>query len=219
MTGPANSSDATREAQDDDSTGVEVMPNDVTITEMIEAALFAADRPMSDAKIAIIVGLGEESDGRARVAETIEKLNELYRESRRAFTIEAVAGGRRVLTRPDLNHVVEALRGARQPAKLSQAALETLAIIAYRQPILRAELEAIRGVSCGEVLRGLLDRRLVRITGRAELVGRPMLYGTSREFLQTFGLAGLEDLPRVADASPMRSAAAPTDTSSPNTSS
>ena len=84
-----------------------------------------------------------------------------------------------------------------QQQKLSQAALETLSIIAYRQPVMRAEVEVIRGVACGEVLRGLMDRRLVKIVGRAEELGRPMLYGTSREFLQTFGLASLDDLPEV----------------------
>ncbi|MHC4947976.1 MAG: SMC-Scp complex subunit ScpB, partial [Planctomycetota bacterium] len=92
----------------------------------------------------------------------------------------------------------------RQQAKLSQAALETLAIVAYRQPILRAEIEAIRGVACGEVLRGLLDRRLVRVAGRAEELGRPMLYGTTSRFLKVFGLGGLADLPEVEGLPPMR---------------
>lgn len=84
-------------------------------------------------------------------------------------------------------------------SRLTPAALETLAIIAYRQPVLRADLEAIRGVACGEVLRGLLERRLVRIVGRAEELGRPMLYGTTKEFLQIFGLGSLKDLPKSED--------------------
>jgi segregation and condensation protein B len=84
-------------------------------------------------------------------------------------------------------------------ARLTPAALETLAIVAYRQPLLRADLEAIRGVACGEVLRGLLDRRLIRIVGRAEELGRPMLYGTTKEFLEVFGLASLKDLPQAKD--------------------
>ena len=88
------------------------------------------------------------------------------------------------------------LRGTR-PKPLSRAAMEVLSVIAYRQPVLRAEIEAIRGVACGEVLRGLMDRRLVRIAGRAEEVGRPILYGTTRDFLQLFGLAGIDDLPEV----------------------
>ena len=94
------------------------------------------------------------------------------------------------------------LRGDRQLSKLTPAALETLAIIAYRQPVLRVDLEAIRGVACGEVLRGLLERRLVRIVGRAEELGRPMLYGTTREFLEVFGLATLDDLPNAKDLRP-----------------
>jgi segregation and condensation protein B len=89
------------------------------------------------------------------------------------------------------------LHQQRQQSRLSQAALETLAIIAYRQPVMRAEIEAIRGVACGEVLRGLLERRMIRVTGRAEELGRPMLYGTTKEFLRLFGVAGLGDLPDV----------------------
>ena len=83
--------------------------------------------------------------------------------------------------------------------RLSQAALETLAIVAYRQPILRADVEAIRGVASGEVLRGLMDKQLVKIVGRAEVIGRPMLYGTTRRFLEIFGLKRIEDLPRVEE--------------------
>jgi segregation and condensation protein B len=89
------------------------------------------------------------------------------------------------------------MHAERQQARLSQAALETLSIIAYRQPVMRAEIEAIRGVACGEVLRHLLERRLIKIAGRAEELGRPMLYGTTHEFLKVFGLASLEDLPAV----------------------
>jgi segregation and condensation protein B len=88
------------------------------------------------------------------------------------------------------------LRGEKQQTRLTQPAIETLAIVAYRQPIQRSEIEAIRGVACGEVLRGLLERRLVRIVGRAEELGRPMLYGTTSEFLKVFGLSSLSDLPQ-----------------------
>jgi segregation and condensation protein B len=95
--------------------------------------------------------------------------------------------------------VLSRMKGSRAQTRLSQPALETLAIIAYRQPILRAQLEAIRGVACGEVLKSLIDRRLVKITGRAEEVGRPMLYGTTPEFLRVFGIASLSDLPLAKD--------------------
>jgi segregation and condensation protein B len=87
----------------------------------------------------------------------------------------------------------------KKDSRLSQAAMETLAIVAYRQPILRADIESIRGVASGEVLRGLLERQLVKIVGRAEVIGRPMLYGTSKRFLEVFGLASLDDLPRVEE--------------------
>jgi segregation and condensation protein B len=97
---------------------------------------------------------------------------------------------------PAFAPVVARLRGEKQQTRLTQPAIETLAIVAYRQPIQRSEIEAIRGVACGEVLRGLLERRLVRIVGRAEELGRPMLYGTTSEFLKVFGLSSLSDLPQ-----------------------
>jgi segregation and condensation protein B len=99
------------------------------------------------------------------------------------------------MTLPEFAEVVGAFHKERASAKLSKAAIETLSVIAYRQPITRADLEAIRGVACGEVLRTLIDKRLVTIAGRAEELGRPMLYGTTKEFLDNFGLASLKDLP------------------------
>ena len=99
------------------------------------------------------------------------------------------------MTLPDYARAVAAIRGPKDAGRLSRAALETLSIVAYRQPITRAELEAIRGASSGEILRTLLDRRLVSITGRAEEPGRPILYGTSKRFLEVFGLSSVKDLP------------------------
>ncbi|MBY0261687.1 MAG: SMC-Scp complex subunit ScpB, partial [Phycisphaerales bacterium] len=118
------------------------------------------------------------------------------------FRIERIAGGYRVMTLPAFGPVLEAYHGKRERHALSRAAIETLAIIAYKQPITRAALESIRGVACGEVLRSLMERRLVTIVGRAEEVGRPMLYGTSKAFLETFGLASVKDLPSVDDLRP-----------------
>ncbi len=103
------------------------------------------------------------------------------------------------MTKPSFAPLIAQLKGVREQGKLTQAALETLAVIAYRQPILRADLEAIRGVACGEVLRGLMDRRLIKIVGRADEVGRPMLYGTTGEFLKQFGIGRLDDLPNAKD--------------------
>jgi segregation and condensation protein B len=132
----------------------------------------------------------------AQVREAVDRLNADYQAQGRAFRVQRLAGGWQLLTLPEFGPLLARVRGLRAQGRLTPAALETLAIIAYRQPILRAELEAIRGVACGEVLKTLLERRLVRITGRAEELGRPMLYGTTTEFLKVFGLARIEDLPK-----------------------
>jgi segregation and condensation protein B len=201
------------------------MNDDQELMLRVEAVLMTADRPLGERKIAIILDLlggdaasddseaaneedaetGRKTSGRGPVADirsAVAALNEAYEEAGRSFRIEHVAGGLQVLTLPQFAGDIARLKGVRQQSKLSQAALETLAIIAYRQPILRADLESIRGVACGEVLRGLMDRRLARIAGRAEVVGRPMLYGTTREFLEVFGLASLDDLPQAKELRP-----------------
>ncbi|MFM7260810.1 MAG: SMC-Scp complex subunit ScpB [bacterium] len=192
----------------------------------VEATILLADRPISDARIAEVLGLVPTStrgtkDGAAETAETsnedsaaiagrrreairlvreaCDTLNQQYAATNRAFRIESVSGGRQMLTIAAFGQIVTRLKGQRAQTRLSQAALETLAIIAYRQPMLRAQLEAIRGVACGEVLKSLMERRLVKIVGRAEEVGRPMLYGTTPEFLRVFGIANLSDLPQAKD--------------------
>ena len=131
--------------------------------------------------------------------QAIEDLNSRYESTGSAFRVESIAGGYQMLTLPAYHDAIARLRRSRSDSKLSQAALETLAIVAYRQPIIRADVEAIRGVACGEIIRGLLDKGLVKIAGRADVLGRPMLYGTTKRFLETFGLGGLEDLPRVEE--------------------
>lgn len=139
------------------------------------------------------------SNGTALVEQAIASLNDVYKESGRAFRIEQVAGGYRLMTLPEYAPVLAAFHHSRTSSRLSRAAVETLAIIAYRQPITRAHLESIRGVGCGEVLRSLMERRLITIKGRAEELGRPMLYGTTKEFLDAFGLASLKDLPNASE--------------------
>lgn len=129
------------------------------------------------------------------VEQLVASLNEAYETTGRAFRIERVAGGLRVMTQPAFAPTLARFHKERQQTRLSKAGVETLAIIAYRQPITRAELESIRGVACGEVLKSLLDRRLVGIKGRAEELGRPLLYGTTKQFLDHFGLASTADLP------------------------
>ena len=174
----------------------------------VEAVLMTTDRPLGERRIATILDLEDDDSSKdgvnsvRRIRDAIESLNESYEATDRSFRIERVAGGLQVMTLPDYAEDIARLRGARQQWRLSQAAMETLAIIAYRQPILRADLEAIRGVSCGEVLRGPHERRLVKIAGRAEELGRPILYGTTREFLETFGLASLDDLPQSKELRP-----------------
>ena len=191
------------------------MPED-DLTSRIEAILMTADRPIGERKLASILGLvaagqsdsdeEEEATDSAgpsqQVREAIDQLNSTYESTKRSFRIERVAGGLQMLTLPRFAEDIARLKGVRNQSRLSQAALETLAIIAYRQPILRADLESIRGVACGEVLRGLMERRLVRIAGRAEELGRPMLYGTTKEFLEVFGLATLDDLPQAKELRP-----------------
>ncbi len=167
---------------------IEGLPADARI----EAVLVSSSRPVKPARLSDVTGLT-----RGEVEAAVESLNASYEASSRVFRIVPVADGWQMLTQADVSPVLTKLSAARQQSRLSQAALETLAIIAYRQPVLRAEIEAIRGVACGEVLRGLLERRLVRIAGRAEELGRPMLYGTTRDFLRAFGLSSIDDLPEV----------------------
>ena len=161
----------------------------------VEALLMVQDAPLSAGKLADLLGLTLDTAGPDAVTDAIASLNQVYEQTQRSFRIEKVAGGYRVMTLPEFGTLLERIRQKHDSGRLSQAALETLAVIAYRQPVTRADLEAIRGVACGEVLRGLLDRNLIRITGRAEEVGRPMLYGTTRQFLEVFGLSSIADLP------------------------
>lgn len=166
------------------------------LEQRVEALLFASERSLSETKMKTILGI--EDDGATKqIKEAIDALNTSYEDGSRAFRIERIAGGYRVMTREELAPLVSRLHAERQQQKLSQAALETLSILAYRQPVMRAEIEVIRGVAAGDVLRGLMERRLVKIVGRAEELGRPMLYGTTKEFLSIFGLANLKDLPEV----------------------
>jgi len=165
----------------------------------VEALLVTFDKPLQPARIADLLGIGLDEGGSKAIDAAVGDLNAVYDDTGRAFRIERVAGGYRLMTRPEFAETVEALRQSRASTRLSQAALETLAIVAYRQPVTRADIEAIRGVACGEVLRNLLERHLVKTTGRAEEVGRPLLYGTTKSFLELFGLSSIRDLPKEED--------------------
>ena len=165
----------------------------LTTQAIVEAVLFAADTPLAAGKLAQVVGVGDARDMKKHIA----ALNTLYQRNGQSFRIEEVAGGFQMLTLPEYNTWLTKLVRARNDSKLSPAAMETLAIVAYKQPALRADVEAIRGVQCGETLSRLREMNLIKIVGRAEDLGRPMLYGTTKRFLEVFGLARLEDLPQV----------------------
>ncbi len=166
--------------------------SEVSAASVVEAILFATETPLPAPKIAEIAG-----DGNARdVKKHIATLNETYAQRGAAFRIEEIAGGFQMLTLPVYNDRLSKLLQVRRETRLSQAALETMAIVAYKQPILRADVEAIRGVAVGEVLNRLRELNLVKIVGRAEEIGRPLLYGTTKKFLDVFGLGSLDDLPQ-----------------------
>ncbi len=174
---------------------------DQPLSSRIEALILSSDRPLTESRMGELLGLSGAGTTKT-LRDAIDELNRQYLKSSRSFRIEKLAGGWQMLTLTQFGPLLARLHADRQTSKLSHAALETLSIIAYRQPIIRAEIEAIRGVACGEVLRGLLERRLIKIVGRAEELGRPMLYGTTSEFLKVFGLARIEDLPDVEGLNP-----------------
>lgn len=171
---------------------------EVTTESVVEAILFATDAPVSAAKIAQILAVGTAGD----VKDHIQSLNDKYVESGMAFRIDHIAKGYQMLTLPAYKPWLTKLLRVRGETRLSPAALETLAVVSYRQPVLRAEIESIRGVAAGDMLNRLRELNLVKIVGRAEEIGRPMLYGTTKHFLEVFGLGTLDDLPEIEDVIP-----------------
>jgi segregation and condensation protein B len=161
----------------------------------LESILFLAREPLSSRKLSQYANLADATEART----LIRRLNELYDQSGRAFRIEEIANGFQLLTRPQFGVWLRRLHSVPREMRRSAPALEPLAVVAYRQPIGRAGIEAIRGVSCGEILRQLMERDLVRIHGRSDELGRPYLYGTTKRFLQLFGLKSLDLLPRAAE--------------------
>jgi segregation and condensation protein B len=165
-----------------------------TVETVVEAVLFASDESLTDSRLAKIVETSVK-----QVRQSIKNLNNKYQANNNAFRIEQIAGGYQMLTIGTFNYWLKKLLRARSDSKLSSAALETLAIIAYKQPVIRADIESIRGVAAGEVIRTLCYKGLVKIVGRAEILGRPMLYGTTKKFLEVFGLNTLKDLPKIEE--------------------
>jgi segregation and condensation protein B len=170
--------------------GLERLDNRIT---RLEAMLFLSRRPQTSRKLAELAGLADGTKARTLV----RTLNRRYDAHGSAFRVEEVAGGFQLMTRAKFAPWLRRLYPAAAEIRLSPPAMETLAVVAYRQPVLRAEIEAIRGVQSGEVLRQLIERDLVRIAGRSNELGRPFLYGTTKQFLQVFGLRHLDELPRA----------------------
>ena len=161
----------------------------------VEAVLFLAKEPLHSRKLSQLAGLEDGTQARSFV----KKLNQHYDDMGRAFNVKQVAGGFQIRTRPMFSPWLKKVQGKpvnSRSLRLSGPAMETLSVVAYRQPVLKADVEAIRGVSCGELLRQLLDRGLVRIAGRSPELGNPFMYGTTRRFLEVFGLSSVEALPR-----------------------
>jgi segregation and condensation protein B len=165
------------------------------LNRIIEALLFASPDPLSIGRIrAVVPGLENQ-----QVLEALEELREEYSKDSRSFQIVEIGGGYQLTSKPDYALWVGKLLESKAKQRLSKAALETLAVVAYKQPVLRSTIESIRGVNVDGVLRTLMERDLVRIVGRAEGVGRPLLFGTTREFLMRFGLSRVSDLPKMEE--------------------
>lgn len=166
------------------------MPDPISL---VEALLFASDAPVEAERIREVLDLGSAAEARALAT----ALGERYAERGSALQVVEVGGGYRMVTRPEVAPWLVRLARSRSRARLSRPALETLAIVAYRQPASRPEIDAVRGVNSEGVLENLMDKRMIRIAGRKDAPGRPFLYETTREFLVAFGLRDLSDLPAV----------------------
>ena len=180
----------TADEHNDDSSENSEMP--AANLAVLEALLLSTHHPLTAGRLGELLDLPSTKP----VRKAVKELNAQYETAGRSFRIEQVAGGYQILTLPEFGDHLKKLHQREADAKLTKAALETLAIIAYKQPILRADVEAIRGVACGETIRSLMEKHLVKIAGRAEEPGRPILYGTTKRFLELFGLNSLKDLPQ-----------------------
>lgn len=163
-----------------------------SVARAIEAVLFATGEAMSSPRLAVLLNVTETT-----VEKAVAHLANRLAESGSALTVRDSAGGWRLFTLPAYQKYIEKAKKTRKQS-LSPSAMDTLAIIAYNQPVKRAEIEAIRGVSCGDTIRGLIDAGLVRVVGRDKRRGRAMLYGTTRKFLEAFGIKSLKELPDVS---------------------
>ncbi|MBN4056154.1 SMC-Scp complex subunit ScpB [Rhodothermus sp. AH-315-K08] len=171
------------------------------LEQVIEALVFAADHPIEAIRVAEIYGevTGQERPAEEEIVRSVDGLNERYAEQDRPLRIEAWAGGYRMATIPEVAPYIKELFQSQKQRRLSRSLLETLAILAYRQPATRPELEFVRGVNCDYAVRRLLELGIVDVIGRAESIGTPLLYGTTRRFLELFGLNSLSDMPNLRE--------------------
>ena len=165
------------------------------VRAVLEALVFASPQPLAPREIEKVLGGVPKRDWQA----ALEEIRADYARDGRGLQLVEVAGGFQITTRPEYNDWVRELLDPRAPTRLSVQALETLAVIAYKQPVTLPEIIDLRGVKSGGVIKTLLEKRLIRITGRKEVVGRPMLYGTTKEFLLHFGLKDVGELPRIEE--------------------
>ncbi len=164
------------------------------LARQVEALLIATESPLTLVRICELTGCGTESAEQA-----VQRIEKELSSGGHSIVVAHIAGGYRIVTDPNLGYVVGQLFEGKRHSKLSRASLETLAVIAYRQPSTRAQIEAVRGVNSDSAMRTLLERDLISITGRQETPGRPLLYGTTSRFLEYFGLSNLEHLPRMEE--------------------
>ncbi len=168
---------------------------DERLSRLVEALIFAAPEPVDDERLVQLIGTAPAE----AVSAAVDALNGEYEREDRSFRIVRGAGGYRFVTLPEYSRWVRRLVVGSGRVRLSRAALETVSLIAYRQPVSRADIEAVRGVDVSGILHMLLERKLVRIVARSQSPGRPLLYGTTPEFLRYFGLNSLDELPRPGE--------------------
>lgn len=163
---------------------------------IVEAILFASDKPLSLNRIKDVVGDGASPSD---IKKCLDELNSVYNANGHSFAVSEVAGGYQLRTDQKYHLYLKKLYECHNEWVLSNAAIETLSIIAYKQPISRAEVDSIRGVDSSAIVRGLMDKKLIKIAGRAEVLGRPLLYSTSNNFLEILGLSSIKDLPKIEE--------------------
>lgn len=166
--------------------------NSLNTQAVIEAVLFASGQPVTISSLCKLTNLTEQE-----ITQAVSELKGKYSEHSSGIMIAEIAEGLQMLTNPEYAEWIRKYLNINQSSRLSQSALETLAIIAYKQPIIKAEIDSLRGRNSDSAIKGLLERRLIKVVGKKESPGRPLLYGTTREFLQYFGLKSLADLPPV----------------------